>query len=54
MPTPSSNADRLNRPVHPAWSGPDRRPDGLGIDPLDYANQRGGLVQPLIRHNPAG
>ncbi|CAM5345880.1 phosphatidylinositol-specific phospholipase C [Streptomyces californicus] len=27
---------------------------GLGIVPLDYPNQRGGLVESLIRHNPAG
>ncbi|MFJ7062362.1 phosphatidylinositol-specific phospholipase C [Streptomyces microflavus] len=52
---PRWNADRLNPQVHSflersetaGWTG-------LGIVPLDYPNQRGGLVESLIRHNPAG
>ncbi|MFF6908417.1 phosphatidylinositol-specific phospholipase C [Streptomyces sp. NPDC012389] len=52
---PRWNADRLNPQVHSflersetaGWTG-------LGIVPLDYPNQRGGLVESLIRHNPVG
>ncbi len=52
---PRWNADRLNPQVHAflersetaGWTG-------LGIVPMDYPNQRGGLVESLIRHNPAG
>ncbi|MER7700679.1 MULTISPECIES: phosphatidylinositol-specific phospholipase C [unclassified Streptomyces] len=52
---PRWNADRLNPQVHSfldraetaGWTG-------LGIVPLDYPNQRSGLVESLIRHNPTG
>ncbi|MGW3304068.1 phospholipase [Streptomyces sp. CB02130] len=52
---PRWNADRLNPQVHSfleraetaGWTG-------LGIVPLDYPNQRSGLVESLIRHNPVG
>ncbi|MFG3409014.1 phosphatidylinositol-specific phospholipase C [Streptomyces sp. NPDC048142] len=50
---PRWNADRLNPQVHSfleraetaGWTG-------LGIVPMDYPNQRSGLVESLIRHNP--
>ncbi|MDT0490821.1 phosphatidylinositol-specific phospholipase C [Streptomyces griseus] len=50
---PRWNADRLNPQVHSflgrsettGWTG-------LGIIPLDYPNNRSGLVESLIRHNP--
>ncbi|MDQ0794920.1 phosphatidylinositol-specific phospholipase C [Streptomyces sp. B1I3] len=51
---PRWNADRLNPQVHSfldgAWAA---GRTGLGIVPLDYPATRSGLVESLIRHNPA-
>ncbi|MEU1125576.1 phosphatidylinositol-specific phospholipase C [Streptomyces sp. NPDC005899] len=51
---PRWNADRLNPQVHAfldgSWAA---GRTGLGIVPLDYPATRSGLVEALIRHNPA-
>ncbi|MFS0697291.1 phosphatidylinositol-specific phospholipase C [Streptomyces nitrosporeus] len=52
---PRWNADRLNPRVHAFLDGPEAAGwTGLGIVPLDYPATRPGLVESLIRHNPAG
>ncbi|MFJ8754089.1 phosphatidylinositol-specific phospholipase C [Streptomyces sp. NPDC102441] len=52
---PRSNSDRLNPQVHAFLDGSEASGwTGLGIVPLDYPATRSGLVESLIRHNPAG
>ncbi|MGN5637637.1 phosphatidylinositol-specific phospholipase C [Streptomyces sp. AC154] len=49
-----SNADRLNPQVHSFLDGSEASGwTGLGIVPLDFPATRSGLVESLIRHNPA-
>lgn len=51
---PRWNSDRLNPQVHAFLDGPEASGwTGLGIVPLDYPATRSGLVESLIRHNPA-
>ncbi|MFE4451873.1 phosphatidylinositol-specific phospholipase C [Streptomyces sp. NPDC056796] len=50
---PRWNADRLNPQVHAFLDGTAAGWTGLGIVPLDYPATRSGLVESLIRHNPA-
>ncbi|WP_031085605.1 phosphatidylinositol-specific phospholipase C [Streptomyces sp. NRRL WC-3549] len=52
---PRWNSDRLNPQVHAFLEGSQAVGwTGLGIVPLDYPATRPGLVESLIRHNPAG
>ncbi|MFF2138410.1 phosphatidylinositol-specific phospholipase C [Streptomyces sp. NPDC058193] len=52
---PRWNSDRLNPQVHTFLDGAQASGwTGLGIVPLDYPATRSGLVESLIRHNPAG
>ncbi|MEV3932198.1 MULTISPECIES: phosphatidylinositol-specific phospholipase C [unclassified Streptomyces] len=52
---PRWNSDRLNPQVHAFIDGSEASGwTGLGIVPLDYPATRSGLVESLIRHNPAG
>ncbi|WP_069171430.1 phosphatidylinositol-specific phospholipase C [Streptomyces griseus] len=51
---PRWNSDRLNPQVHAFLDGAASGWTGLGIVPLDYPATRSGLVESLIRHNPAG
>ncbi|MFI2777801.1 phosphatidylinositol-specific phospholipase C [Streptomyces sp. ALB3] len=52
---PRWNSDRLNPQVHAFLDGAEAAGwTGLGIVPLDYPATRSGLVESLIRHNPAG
>lgn len=52
---PRWNSDRLNPQVHAFLDGSEASGwTGLGIVPLDYPATRSGLVESLIRHNPAG
>ncbi|MEU5714959.1 phosphatidylinositol-specific phospholipase C [Streptomyces sp. NPDC020403] len=51
---PRWNSDRLNPQVHAFLDGSASGWTGLGIVPLDYPATRSGLVESLIRHNPAG
>lgn len=51
---PRSNSDRLNPQVHSFLDGSEASGwTGLGIVPLDFPATRTGLVESLIRHNPA-
>ncbi|MFF3247652.1 phosphatidylinositol-specific phospholipase C [Streptomyces sp. NPDC002870] len=51
---PRWNSDRLNPRVHSFIDGSEAGGwKGLGIVPMDYPNTRSGLVDSLIRHNPA-
>ncbi|MFD4692764.1 phosphatidylinositol-specific phospholipase C [Streptomyces sp. NBC_00683] len=50
---PRWNSDRLNPQVHSFLDGAAAGWTGLGIVPLDYPATRSGLVESLIRHNPA-
>ncbi|MFD0023359.1 phosphatidylinositol-specific phospholipase C [Streptomyces sp. NPDC058382] len=51
---PRSNADRLNPQVQSFLDGSEASGwTGLGIVPLDFPATRAGLVESLIRHNPA-
>ncbi|GLV74280.1 phosphatidylinositol-specific phospholipase C [Streptomyces hygroscopicus] len=52
---PRSNADRLNPRVTSFLEGAEAQGwTGLGIVPMDFPNTTSGLVDALIRHNPAG
>ncbi|WP_326698939.1 phosphatidylinositol-specific phospholipase C [Streptomyces sp. NBC_01754] len=52
---PRWNSDRLNPRVHAFLDSAGAEDwTGLGIVPLDYPATRPGLVESLIRHNPAG
>ncbi len=52
---PRWNADRLNPQVHSFLDSAETAGGwtGLGIVPLDFPATRSGLVESLIRHNPA-
>ncbi|WP_330452988.1 MULTISPECIES: phosphatidylinositol-specific phospholipase C [unclassified Streptomyces] len=51
---PRWNADRLNPQVHSFLDSAETAGwTGLGIVPLDFPATRSGLVESLIRHNPA-
>ncbi|MFI0822659.1 phosphatidylinositol-specific phospholipase C [Streptomyces sp. NPDC021098] len=52
---PRSNADRLNPQVKSLLEGSGNQGwTGLGIVPMDFPNTTSGLVDSLVRHNPAG
>ncbi|MDN3056362.1 phosphatidylinositol-specific phospholipase C [Streptomyces sp. SRF1] len=52
---PRSNADRLNPRVTSFLEGAEAQGwTGLGIVPMDFPNTTSGLVDALVRHNPAG
>ncbi|MBI0383016.1 phospholipase, partial [Streptomyces albiflaviniger] len=52
---PRSNADRLNPRVKSFLEGAEAQSwTGLGIVPMDFPNTTSGLVDALVRHNPAG
>ncbi|SEC77773.1 phosphatidylinositol-specific phospholipase C [Streptomyces melanosporofaciens] len=52
---PRSNADRLNPQVKSFLEGAEAQGwTGLGIVPMDFPNTASGLVDALVRHNPAG
>ncbi|MCQ6247196.1 phosphatidylinositol-specific phospholipase C [Streptomyces malaysiensis] len=52
---PRSNSDRLNPRVKSFLEGAETQGwTGLGIVPMDFPNTTSGLVDALIRHNPAG
>ncbi|MEU5268435.1 phosphatidylinositol-specific phospholipase C [Streptomyces hygroscopicus] len=52
---PRSNADRLNPRVKSFLEGAEAQGwTGLGIVPMDFPNTTSGLVDALVRHNPAG
>ncbi|MGR3933877.1 phosphatidylinositol-specific phospholipase C [Streptomyces sp. BRA346] len=52
---PRSNADRLNPQVKTLLEGGGSQGwTGLGIVPMDFPNTTPGLVDALVRHNPAG
>ncbi|GDY57437.1 hypothetical protein SVIO_080600 [Streptomyces violaceusniger] len=52
---PRSNADRLNPRVRSFLEGAEAHGwTGLGIVPMDFPNTASGLVDALVRHNPAG
>ncbi|MCQ8192506.1 phosphatidylinositol-specific phospholipase C [Streptomyces rugosispiralis] len=52
---PRSNADRLNPRVKSFLEGAEAQVlTGLGIVPMDFPNTTSGLVDALVRHNPAG
>lgn len=52
---PRSNSDRLNPRVKSFLEGAEAQGwTGLGIVPMDFPNTTSGLVDALVRHNPAG
>lgn len=52
---PRSNSDRLNPRVKSFLEGAETQGwTGLGIVPMDFPNTTSGLVDALVRHNPAG
>jgi len=52
---PRSNSDRLNPQVKSLLENAGNQSwTGLGIVPLDFPNTTSGLVDTLVRHNPAG